>query len=157
MAYAAFGLTILGLSVGLLSRLRVLLLLVCVVFLLSIGFSLQSSFSVLGTVVIVVIAQAILQSCYLLGVAIHTLLGPWQVGPWQVGPWQVGPWQVGPWQVGPWQVGPSQVAPSESETEAMDPAGSASASAFGRPRKPRRWLRPFAQGPVRTELSSRQR
>jgi hypothetical protein len=132
MAYAALGLTILGLSAGLMSRLKVLLLLVCAVVLLSIGFSFQSGFSVLGTVAIIVTAQAILQSCYLLGVAIHTLLSPSQVSP-------------------------SQVARSETETEAMDPAGSASASAFGRPGKARRWLRPFAQGPVRSELSSRQR
>jgi lysylphosphatidylglycerol synthetase-like protein (DUF2156 family) len=132
MAYAAFGLTILGLSAGLMSRLKVLVLLVCSVLLLSIGFSLQSGFGLLGTIVLVVIAQTILQSCYLLGVAIHTLLSPSQVSP-------------------------SQVARSESETEAVDPAGSASASAFARPRKTRRWLRPFAQGPVRSELSSRQR
>ena len=120
MAFAALGLIVLGLSAGLMSRLKGLLLLVGTVFLLSIGFSLRSGFGFLGTAAVVVIAQTILQSCYLLGVVIHTLLNP------------------------------SQVAQSESETDAMDPAGSASANAFGKSDKPQRLLRPFAHGTVRS-------
>jgi hypothetical protein len=120
MVFAALGLMVLGLSAGLMSRLKVLLLLVCAILLFSIGFSLRSGFSFLGTVAIVVIAQTILQGCYLLGVVIHALLSP------------------------------LQVAQSESEAEAMDPAGSASANAFGRSDKPHRLLRPFVQGTVRS-------
>lgn len=120
MAFAALGMVVLGLSAGLMSRLKGLLLLVCAVFLLSIGFSLRSGFGFLGTVGVVVIAQTIFQSCYLLGVVIHTLLSP------------------------------SQVALSECETEAVDPSVSASTNAFGRSDRPHRLLRPFVQGAVRS-------
>lgn len=78
MLYAALGLTILGLSAGLMSRLRVLLLLVGIVFLLSIGVSIRGGFSFLGSVAVIVIAQTILQTCYVLGVAIHTIFLPSQ-------------------------------------------------------------------------------
>ena len=104
MAYTAFGLAILGLSAGLMSRLKLLLLLVGAVFLLSIGFSLRGGFSLVGSVGLVVVAQAILQGCYLLGVVIHTLLGS------------------------------SHIVQSESAAEAMDPTGKASASGFGKTR-----------------------
>ena len=127
MAYAALVLAVLGLSAGLLSRLKVLLLLVLAVFLLSIGYSLRGGFSFLETAAIVVIAQAILQICYLLGVAIHTMLSP------------------------------SEVLQSNGEADSMDSAGKVSASALGRPRKTRGLLRPFAQRIVRSELPSRQR
>jgi hypothetical protein len=121
MLYAALGLTILGLSAGLMSRLRVLLLLVGIVLLLSIGISIRGGFSFLGSVAVIVIAQTILQICYVLGVAIHTILLP------------------------------SQAA--RSETEAVDPAGIASVNAFAR----LRLTRPFGQGHVRSQFSSRQR
>ncbi|MET0675220.1 MAG: hypothetical protein ABW175_05420 [Bradyrhizobium sp.] len=78
MVYAALGLTILGLSAGLMSRLKVLLLLVGIVLLLSIMISVRGGFSFLGSVAVIVIAQTILQSSYLVGVAIHTMLTPSQ-------------------------------------------------------------------------------
>lgn len=78
MVFAALGLAILGLSAGLMSRLKVLLLLVGIVLLLSIGMSVRGGFSFLGSVAVVVIAQTILQFCYVLGVAIHTLVLPSQ-------------------------------------------------------------------------------
>jgi hypothetical protein len=127
MAYAAFGLAILGLSAGLMSRLKVLLLLVGAVFLLSIGFAVRGGFSFLGGVAILTVAQAILQTCYLLGVVIHTLLSS------------------------------SHVEQSETEAEAMDPGGKATVSVFSGPHKTRRLLRLLAQGTARSEVPSRQR
>ncbi|WP_316195488.1 MULTISPECIES: hypothetical protein [unclassified Bradyrhizobium] len=78
MGYAALVLAILGLAAGLTSRLKILLVHVAIVFLLSIGFSLQAGFTFLWTAAIVMIAQTILQSSYLAGLVIRAVLRPAQ-------------------------------------------------------------------------------
>lgn len=79
MGYAALVLAMLGLVAGLTSRLKILLVHVAVVFLLSIVFSLQAGFTFLWTAAIVMIAQTILQSSYLVGLVIRALLFPAQL------------------------------------------------------------------------------
>jgi uncharacterized membrane protein (Fun14 family) len=126
MGYAALGLTMVGLAAGFTSRLKVLLLLVGAVFLLSIGFSLQSGFTFVWTAAIVMIAQTILQSCYVAGLVVRSVLHP------------------------------AQFSELESEAEPSDAAGEPSAKAFGKTSKTRRLQRLFAQGTVRGQLPSRQ-
>lgn len=67
MAYAAIGLSILGFAVGVMFRLKILLLLVGLLVPVAIIFSLGHGFGFLDTVVTVIAAEAIIQSGYFLG------------------------------------------------------------------------------------------
>ncbi len=71
MGYAAVALVIVGFAIGLLSRLKILLLVIGPLFLVSLVFSLGSGFSLLNTALTVVVTQTILQSSYFLGLVVH--------------------------------------------------------------------------------------
>jgi hypothetical protein len=67
MYYAMIALAVLGIMIGILFRFRTLLAAVGIVFLASIGFSIESNFSLLATLATVMAAQALLQAGYFVG------------------------------------------------------------------------------------------
>jgi hypothetical protein len=73
MEYAAIALGILGVAVGLVFRLKMLLPIVALLLMLSIAFSLARRFSFLDTALTVIVAQAILQGSYFLGLVIRAV------------------------------------------------------------------------------------
>jgi hypothetical protein len=66
MGYAAIALATLGFSVGVVFRLKMLLLVLVVLLVGSIGFSLANNFTVLKTTLTIVIAQGTFQGGYFL-------------------------------------------------------------------------------------------
>jgi hypothetical protein len=71
MEYAAVALVLVGVAIGLLSRLTVLSFVVGFVFLASLVFSLGSGFSFLNAALTVVVTQTLLQSSYFLGLLVR--------------------------------------------------------------------------------------
>jgi len=73
MTYAAIALAIMGFVVGVMFRFRVLLPILLAVLLVSIVFALGHDLSFLGLVWTVMVAQAIVQASYFLGLVARTL------------------------------------------------------------------------------------
>ena len=73
MAYAAIALAITGFVVGVMFRFRVLLPILLGLLLVSIAFSLSREFGFFGLVWTVMVAQAIVQASYFLGLLARTL------------------------------------------------------------------------------------
>jgi hypothetical protein len=74
MEYATIALAILGVGVGTVFRLKVLLPIIGLVLLASVAFSLASGLSFLDTALTILVAQAILQGSYFLGLTIRAIL-----------------------------------------------------------------------------------
>jgi lysylphosphatidylglycerol synthetase-like protein (DUF2156 family) len=79
MGYAAIGLSILGLAVGLTFRLRALLVFVGLVLIASIVFSIGAGFNFFDTLVTIMAAQTILQSSYFLGLVTRTIFSTYRM------------------------------------------------------------------------------
>ena len=79
MGYAAIALAIMGLVTGIMFRTRVLLAIVALLLPVSVGVAASRGFSFLGTALIIMIAQTILQTSYFLGLlaadSFHRLVG----------------------------------------------------------------------------------
>ena len=73
MTYAAIALAIMGFVVGVMFRFRVLLPILLALFFVSIVFSLSRDFGLFGVVWTVMVAQAIVQASYFLGLVARTL------------------------------------------------------------------------------------
>ena len=73
MTYAAAALAIMGFVVGVMFRFRVLLPILLALFLVSIVFSLSRDSGLFGIVWTVMVAQAIVQASYFLGLVARTL------------------------------------------------------------------------------------
>jgi hypothetical protein len=71
MVYAAIALVIVGVAVGLVFRLKVLLPILASLLFVSIVFSVARGFSFLDSALTVMVAQAILQGSYFLGLVIR--------------------------------------------------------------------------------------
>jgi hypothetical protein len=67
MGYAVISLAILGFAVGVVFRLKVLLSILALLFLVSVLFSLGRGFSFLDTALTIMVVQTILQGSYFLG------------------------------------------------------------------------------------------
>ena len=67
MGYSTIALATLGFLVGIIFRLKVLLLVLAVLLVASIGFSLASNFTVLNTALPIIITQGTVQSSYFFG------------------------------------------------------------------------------------------
>lgn len=67
MLYAAIALALLGFVVGVVFRFKVLLPLLLLLLLVSIIFSVGRGFGFLDTMVTVIVAQTIIQTCYFFG------------------------------------------------------------------------------------------
>jgi hypothetical protein len=67
MGYAAIALALLGFAVGVMFRLKVLLLIVALLLLVSIVFSVGRGFTFLDTALTIMVAQTIIQGSYFLG------------------------------------------------------------------------------------------
>ena len=74
MVYAAIALVIVGGAVGLVFRLKVLLPILASLLVVSVVFSLAQGFSFLNTALTIMVAQAILQGSYFLGLVIRAVL-----------------------------------------------------------------------------------
>jgi len=73
MTYAAIALAIIGFVVGVLFRFRILLPILLALLFVSIVFSLSHESGFLGLVWTVMVAQAIVQASYFLGLVVRTL------------------------------------------------------------------------------------
>jgi hypothetical protein len=73
MQHAAIALAIMGFVVGVMFRFRVLLPILLVLLLVSIAFALGSGFSFLGAISAIMLAQAIVQASYFLGLVARAL------------------------------------------------------------------------------------
>ena len=73
MGYAAIAVAIFGFAVGLKFRLKILLLCVGVILIASIVFSISLGFGFLSTLLIIMAAQTILQSSYVLGLVVRSI------------------------------------------------------------------------------------
>jgi hypothetical protein len=73
MGYAAIALAILGFAVGILFRFKILLLFIVLLLLVSVVFSLVRGFNFPDTVLMIMVAQTILQSSYFLGLVIRAI------------------------------------------------------------------------------------
>jgi hypothetical protein len=71
MGYAAIALALLGGTVGIVFRLKILLLIGALLLLVSIVFSIARGFSFLDTALTVMTAQTILQGSYFLGLVVR--------------------------------------------------------------------------------------
>ncbi len=71
MVYAAIAVAILGIAVGLVFRLKVLLPILAALLIVSVGFSLVHGFGFLETALTIMVAQAIMQGGYFLGLVIR--------------------------------------------------------------------------------------
>jgi hypothetical protein len=71
MQHAAIALAIMGFVVGVMFRFRVLLPILIALLLVSIAFALGSGFSFLGAVWAIMLAQAIVQASYFLGLVVR--------------------------------------------------------------------------------------
>jgi hypothetical protein len=76
MTYAAIALAIMGFVVGVMFRFRVLLPILLGVLLLSVVFSLSREQGMLGIVLTVMAAQAIVQASYFLGLVARSITAP---------------------------------------------------------------------------------
>jgi len=74
MAYAAIALAIMGFVVGVMFRFRILLPILLGLLLVSIAFSLSRDLGFLGLVWTVMVAQAIVQASYFLGLLVRSLV-----------------------------------------------------------------------------------
>jgi len=74
MAYAAIALAIMGFVVGVMFRFRILLPILLGLLLVSIAFSLSRDLGFLGLVWTVMVAQAIVQASYFLGLLARSLV-----------------------------------------------------------------------------------
>ena len=74
MESAAVALAILGFAVGMLFRLKILLVILLLLLVASIIFSVAYGFTFLDTALTIMVAQAIVQGCYFLGLVIRFLL-----------------------------------------------------------------------------------
>jgi hypothetical protein len=75
MLYAAIALAILGFAVGLAYRLKVLLPILAALLIGSVVFSVGQGFSFLNTALTIMVAQAVIQLSYFLGLVIRALFG----------------------------------------------------------------------------------
>lgn len=73
MGYAAIALAIGGFVVGLMFRLRLLILIVGLILILAIAFSLGRGFTFLETALTIIVAQTILQGGYFLGLVARSV------------------------------------------------------------------------------------
>jgi hypothetical protein len=73
MEYAAIVLGILGVTVGVVFRLKVLLPIVALLLVVSVIFSLARGFTFLETALTIMVAQTILQGSYFLGLVIRAI------------------------------------------------------------------------------------
>ena len=73
MTYAAIALAIMGFVVGVIFRFRVLLPILLALFFVSVVFSLSRDLAFLGVVWTIMVAQAIVQASYFLGLVARTL------------------------------------------------------------------------------------
>ncbi len=74
MGNAAVALAILGFAVGVLFRLKILLLIVALLLVASIVFSLTHGFTLLDTALTIMAAQTIVQGSYFLGLVVRSIL-----------------------------------------------------------------------------------
>jgi hypothetical protein len=73
MGYAAIGLAFLGFAVGMLFRLKMLLLITALVLLVSVFLSFVSCFTFPDAVLIIMVAQTTLQTSYFLGLVVRVI------------------------------------------------------------------------------------
>lgn len=73
MANAALALAMLGLAIGVVSRLRVLLPILAMLVAGSILYSVARDYTFVGTLITVMATQAIVQSCYFTGLIVRAL------------------------------------------------------------------------------------
>jgi hypothetical protein len=73
MGNAAVALVLVGFAVGMLFRLRILLSILALLFLVSIVFSLARGFSFLDTALTIMVVQTIVQGSYFLGLVTRAL------------------------------------------------------------------------------------
>ena len=73
MEYAAIALAILGFAIGAVFRWKVLLPLIALLVVACVAFSLAHGYSFFHTALTIIVAQAILQANYFLGLAIRAL------------------------------------------------------------------------------------
>ncbi|CCE02684.1 hypothetical protein [Bradyrhizobium sp. STM 3809] len=76
MGYAAFALAILGLGLGLTSRVWALVPVVMLLFLATVSLAFQQALGVLETALFTVAAQVIIQVCYFVGLVVRVTFGP---------------------------------------------------------------------------------
>jgi hypothetical protein len=76
MGYAAIALAMLGLAVGLTSRVWALLPILVLLFFVTVGYSVQQHFGIFDAVLVTVLAQIIIQSCYFIGLVVRANLIP---------------------------------------------------------------------------------
>ncbi len=74
MVYSAIALVIVGVAVGLVFRLKVLLPILASLLAVSVVFSLAHGFTFLNTALTIMVAQAIVQGSYFLGLVIRAFL-----------------------------------------------------------------------------------
>ena len=79
MGYAAFALALVGFTVGLAFRLKVLLFVIALLLLVSIVFSIGAEFSFLDALVTVMAAQTIIQGSFFLGLVARAVIAPYGV------------------------------------------------------------------------------
>jgi hypothetical protein len=70
MGYAAIALAILGISVGVVFRLKILLAILALLLVVSIVFSFSRSFNFLDTALMIMVVQTVIQCSYFLGLVI---------------------------------------------------------------------------------------
>jgi len=74
MVYSAIALVIVGVAVGLVFRLKVLLPILASLLAVSVVFSLAHGFTFLNTALTIMVAQAIVQGSYFLGLVVRAAL-----------------------------------------------------------------------------------
>ena len=76
MEYTALALALAGFAVGMVFRLRILLLVIGLLLLVSILFSIGSEFSFLDTLLTIMAVQTIIQGSFFLGLIARTVITP---------------------------------------------------------------------------------
>ena len=76
MEYTALALALAGFAVGMVFRLRILLLVIGLLLLVSILFSIGSEFSFLDTLLTIMAVQTIIQGSFFLGLIARTVIAP---------------------------------------------------------------------------------
>ena len=71
MGYAAIALATLGFAVGLIFRLKVLLVIIALLFVVSFAFSVARNFNFLDTALTIMAAQTLVQAAYFMGLLIR--------------------------------------------------------------------------------------
>jgi hypothetical protein len=76
MGYAALALALAGFAVGIVFRLKILLLVIALLLLVSILFSIGSEFTFLDTLVTIMAVQTIVQGSFFLGLVARAAIAP---------------------------------------------------------------------------------